>query len=76
MAINSCGLNGLESNFSDNVVLKAWMNDLFKTELEWTPYLGWDEGVSFYIIERQSDDGVWQLVKFVGGNVTTTVDEN
>lgn len=76
MAINSCGLNGLESNFSDNIVLKAWMNDLFKTELEWTPYLGWDSGVSFYIIEKQSDNGDWKIVKFVGGNVTNTVDEN
>lgn len=76
MAMNTCGLMGLESNFSHNVVLKAWMNDLFKTELEWTPYTGWDSGVSFYIIERQSDDGSWQVVKFVGGNVTSAVDEN
>jgi len=76
MALNSCGLTGIESNFSHNIVLKAWMNDLFKTELEWNPYSGWDSGVSFYIIERQSDDGSWQVVKFVGGNITSTVDEN
>ena len=77
MATNQCGLEGKQGGYSDNVVLKAEATDAFSIELNWTPYNGWGEqGVGFYVIERQRADGTWEIIEQVPGAVTTTVDEN
>ncbi len=77
MATNQCGIEGKQGGFSDNVVLKAEATDAFSIELNWTPYNGWgDQGVGFYIIERQRADGTWEIIDQLPGAVTTTVDEN
>jgi PKD repeat protein len=77
MATNDCGLVGKQGGYSDNVVLKAEATDAFSIELNWTPYNGWGEqGVGFYVVERQRADGSWEIIKQLPGSVTTTVDEN
>ncbi|MCB0819161.1 MAG: PKD domain-containing protein [Bacteroidetes bacterium] len=77
MATNSCGLEGIEGGFSDNVVITAEPAGEFYIQLEWTPYTGWGEdGVDFYILERETDDGSWEVIHELPGNVTTAVDEN
>jgi PKD repeat protein len=77
LATNSCGLEGVDGQFSDNVVLKAEPGEDFKINLDWTPYLGWGpQGVGVYIIERQKDDGTWEVIEQTPGNVISTVDEN
>ena len=77
MATNACGLEGRYGEFSDNVVLKADPAGSFFIKLDWTPYTGWgDNGVGFYIIERQNEDGSWEVIQQVQGNVLSTVDEN
>ncbi len=77
MATNTCGLEGRYGEFSDNVVLKAEpAGDIF-IKLDWTPYIGWgDNGVGFYVIEKQNEDGSWEIIQQVQGNVLSTVDEN
>jgi hypothetical protein len=77
MATNACGLEGRYGEFSDNVVLKAEAaGDIF-IKLDWTPYIGWGEnGVGFYVIEKQNEDGSWEVIQQVQGNVLSTVDEN
>jgi PKD repeat protein len=77
MATNTCGLTGIEGGFSDNVVIKADPAGEFYIQLEWTPYTGWGENeVDFYILERETDDGNWEVIHELPGNVTTAVDEN
>lgn len=77
MATNQCGIEGKQGGFSDNVVLKAEATDAFSIELNWLPYNGWgDQGVGFYVVERQKADGSWEIIDQVPGAVTTTVDEN
>jgi len=77
MATNQCGIEGKQGGFSDNVVLKAEATDAFSIELNWLPYNGWgDQGVGFYVVERQRADGSWEIIDQVPGAVTTTVDEN
>jgi len=76
-ATNDCGLEGIEGDYSDNIVLKAEGDSTFRYNLEWTPYTGWGtNGVGFYIVEKQEEDGTWKIVKQVPGHVTTVVDEN
>ena len=37
--------------------------------LTWSPYDGWENGVEYYIIERIDENGNWQLLKQVDGNI-------
>jgi len=77
LATNACELEGIEGGISDNVVLKAEPAGEFYTQLKWTAYEGWGEdGVSFYILERQKDDGEWEVLHQLPGSVITAVDEN
>lgn len=41
--------------------------------LSWTPYSGWTNGVSGYLVEKYSEDGAL-LQTFTAGNATTYVD--
>jgi fibronectin type 3 domain-containing protein len=77
LATNACNLVGREGESSDNIVLKAVAQDDLFIRLDWTPYEGWGaHGVGFYMIERQTSDGSWEVIKTVPGDVLTTVDEN
>jgi PKD repeat protein len=77
MATNSCGIEGKQGGFSDNIVLSADPAGDFYIQLRWTPYTGWGEnGVGFYILERETEDGSWEVIHQVPGTVTTAVDEN
>lgn len=76
MASNECGIEGAEGGFSDNIVLKASPLDAFKVQLDWSPYKGWGaNGVGFYLIERETPDGHWEVILQVPGNSTSAVDE-
>jgi hypothetical protein len=77
MATNSCNLVGIEGQPSENIVLKVEAGDDLHFNLSWTPYESWGaHGVGFYMIERETTDGSWEVVKTVPGAVTNAVDEN
>lgn len=77
MATNSCNQLGIEGQTSENIVLEVEAADDLHFNLSWTPYESWGaHGVGFYMIERQTEDGSWEVVKTVPGSVTNTVDEN
>jgi PKD repeat protein len=77
MAGNDCGLQGVNGGFSDNIVLKVSPTEDYRIGLNWTPYTGWgDHGVGFYVIERQKEDGNWEIIMQVPGQVNSAVDEN
>jgi hypothetical protein len=77
MATNSCNLIGIEGQASENIVLTVEAGDDLHFNLNWTSYESWGaHGVGFYMIERETQDGSWEVVKTVPGSTTNTVDEN
>jgi hypothetical protein len=68
---------GIEGQISENIVLEVEAADDLHFNLTWTPYESWGaNGVGFYMIERETADGSWEVVKTVPGSETRTVDEN
>jgi PKD repeat protein len=77
MATNSCSIVPSIGERSDNIVLRVEPQGELHNKLLWTPYLGWGaHGVGFYMIERETEDGNWEVIKSVPGTVTEAVDEN
>jgi hypothetical protein len=53
------------------------INDEQLNELIWTPYESWGpNGVNFYTIEKQKEDGTWEFVISLPGFVNSYLDEN
>ena len=71
---NSCDIATLESNKSSSILLKAELVNGI-TRLVWTGYEGWENGVGYYIIEKMNEQGQWETIKTVEGNVLIS-DEN
>lgn len=77
MATNRCGLLGIQGGSSDNIVLETKALDDLYIEILWTPYKGWGpHGVGFYMVERETSDGSWEVIRTVPGSEHRTVDEN
>lgn len=70
-AVNFCNDSGKESNKSSSLMLKAELLD-GNTRLNWTSYEGWNTGVDYYIIEKMNEQGVWEIIKKVNGDVLET----
>jgi PKD repeat protein len=67
--INYCSIHGSEGLRSSSVFLKVDKDrPNEKLILSWTPYIDWKEGVDYYIIEKQKEDGTWESFKQVNGN--------
>ncbi len=73
--INDCQVAGSAGNNSSSILLKSdWQDE--RTKLWWTPYLNWDTGVDYYIIEKENNYGQWLPLKTIDGNeINTVVDE-
>lgn len=75
VSANSCNMEGIESNKSSSILLKAELIDGL-TSLKWTSYEGWDVGVGYYIVEKMDENGVWKTIKTVEGNILNCEDGN
>lgn len=72
---NSCDIVAVESNKSSSILLKAELVN-GATRLIWTGYQGWDNGVGYYIIEKMNEQGKWEIIKTVEGNILESEDGN
>lgn len=70
---NSCDMEALESNKSSSILLKAELIN-GNTMLNWTGYEGWNTGVDYYLIEKMNEQGVWETIKTVDGEVLNCED--
>jgi hypothetical protein len=70
-AVNECNLNESPSSLSSTIVLDGEMDESYEVHLHWTPYSGWDQGVEYYLIEKQDENGNWVPVRQVNGTTTT-----
>jgi PKD repeat protein len=74
-ALNSCDAAGIESNKSSSVLLKAELVN-GTTNLSWTGYDGWNTGVDYYIIEKMNEQGEWEIIKKVNGDILVSESGN
>lgn len=69
MPINTCSVRGQEGIIGSSVLLKSEFDEITETsELFWTPYELWQQGVEKYIIQRKLGNGQWETVNEVDGN--------
>ncbi len=72
---NICGVRGDLSDFAKTILLKGELNSMEGSTLKWSPYEGWKEGVDYYEIQQLDQNGVWQTIRKVNGNVNQ-MDDN
>jgi hypothetical protein len=69
--VNACNITESPGTPSSTIVLEGEMDENYKVRLQWTPYTGWEQGVDYYVIEKQEEDGSWTRVRQVDGTTTT-----
>jgi PKD repeat protein len=69
LVINTCDIAEDLSDISSTIILKGEIDELRMTHLTWTPYEGWDQGVEYYILEHKDENGHWQFLRQVNGNI-------
>jgi hypothetical protein len=72
--INQCNIQAIISNDGSSILLRGEKTDDGGVQLYWTNYIGWNTGVDHYIIERLDDNGQWQVINTVPGNITSQQD--
>ncbi len=72
ISVDTCGNDGLESNISRTILLKAYAADHEQNYLYWNDYEGWLGNVNEYNIYRSIDDGSEQLLSSLPYVGTTT----
>ncbi|MEL6625684.1 MAG: PKD domain-containing protein [Bacteroidota bacterium] len=72
--VDSCTNVAPISNLGTTIHLQS-RNAENGTELYWTPYLGWDSGVESYEIQRINENGIFEFVTNVPGDVQSYVDD-
>ncbi|MBI2967653.1 MAG: PKD domain-containing protein [Bacteroidetes bacterium] len=70
----TCRYDSPKSNTGSSILLKG-KTSMDHVELQWNPYSDWKKGVKNYIIERQKEDGTWEVVEIIDGNTTKFTDK-
>ncbi len=74
--INNCNIESTESNEGSSLLLQKETKQYLNT-LRWTPYAGWMQGVSAYLLQRLNEFGEWETVKVLEADrMESTVDLN
>ncbi|WNJ21224.1 gliding motility-associated C-terminal domain-containing protein [Pontibacter sp. G13] len=71
---NGCG-DPIESSSHCSILMEIEQNGSNGTQLNWSPYFGWEQGVSAYEIWSFPPDGAPTLVDEVGGSTFEYFDE-
>jgi gliding motility-associated-like protein len=78
ISVDTCGNDGLESNVSRSILLKAFASESEQNYLYWNDYEGWLGSVNEYNIYRSIDDGTEQLITslpYVGSLTNKYIDD-
>jgi PKD repeat protein len=66
---NTCDIyEGLSGNTS-SILLEGKESDDYQITLQWSPYIGWDTEVDYYILEIKDEFGNWQFLKKLNGDI-------
>lgn len=71
---NVCNIEAAQGIESSSILLTGGHDSNGNTLLRWTPYTNWDTGVDYYVIERLDDNGLWQTIRIVNGQVLEATD--
>jgi len=69
LVINTCNIMEDLSPLTSTILLRGEMNEARQVDLNWTSYKGWENGVDYYVLEKLDENGHWQILKRVDGNV-------
>ena len=69
LVINTCNIDEDLSGHTSTILLKGDMDEMRQIHLTWTPYKGWSQGVEYYILEKLDENGHWQILKQVDGEM-------
>ena len=69
LVINTCDIGEDLSGLTSTVLLTGEMDETHRVYLKWSSYDGWENGVEYYIIEMIDENGNWQLIRQVDGNI-------
>jgi PKD repeat protein len=70
LVVNTCDITEDLSGITSTILLKGEMYEDRSVHLHWSRYLGWENGVDYYIIEMQDEMGNWTFLKQVPGSTT------
>ena len=70
LVINTCDIAEDLSGITSTIILKGEMFEDRSVHLNWTKYIGWENGIEYYIIEKQDESGNWTILKQVPGSTT------
>jgi hypothetical protein len=70
LVLNTCDIAEDLSGNTSTIILKGEMFEDRSVRLTWTKYNGWENGIDYYIIEKQDEQGNWILLKQVPGSTT------
>ncbi|MFM8432718.1 MAG: PKD domain-containing protein, partial [Bacteroidota bacterium] len=68
--VNRCDVDMGLSKTTSTIILNGNMDEGRRVYLDWTPYSGWENGVEYYILEKQDANGNWIFLRQVTGQVT------
>jgi hypothetical protein len=68
---NTCDITEALSEPTTTIQLKGDKTEDRMVHLRWTPYNKWPEGVDHYLIEKQDENGQWNLLLQVPGTSHT-----
>jgi len=69
--VNTCDTAEVLSNPTTTILLIGEKTEDRVVHLKWSPYDRWVEGVDYYIIETQEENGQWKFVTQTPGTKTT-----
>lgn len=69
LVVNDCNIDAGLSGNTSTILLTGEMNVGRQVHLIWTPYNGWENGVEYYILEKLDENGHWQILRQVDGNI-------
>ena len=60
---------------SSSILLEKEAIDDDYLKLKWTKYYQWEDGVEYYLIQKQNKFGQWETIKTIDGDSNSTLIE-
>jgi PKD repeat protein len=71
---NICNLQTMPGLEGSSILLQGSVDQENRSNLRWTKYELWDEGVDYYVIEKLDINGNWNPIQVVNGDVLDYID--
>jgi PKD repeat protein len=72
---NVCNVDPENTRMSSSILLEKEAIDDDYLKLKWTKYYQWEDGVEYYLIQKQNKFGQWETIKTIDGDSNSTLIE-